>query len=162
MAAAINNLSSKKRNVVSLDGARKELQAGNVALGQSRATIVAIRTAVYGSPRNCAAALAQNGIGRAKASVAVNSANGVANALVYRRGQLAALAQAATAVERAVTAQRSTLASLPNVQAAVASARSTVSTESAATDKINQAAVSLRSNAAQVSASASQILRKTC
>lgn len=162
LAAAINDLSSKKRNVASLDGARKQLQAGNVALGQARATITAIRTAVYGSPRNCSAALAQNAIGRARASVAVNSANAASSALVTRRAQLAALAQAATAVERAVTAQRSTLASMPNVQAAVASARSTIAAESAATDKTSQSAVSLRDNAIQVGASGSQILAKTC
>lgn len=162
LAAAIDDLSSKKRNVVSLDGARKQLQAGNVALGQARATITAIRTAVYGSPRNCPAALAQNGIGRTKAGVAVNSANAVINALVSRRAQLAALAQAATTVERAVTAQRSTLASMPNVQAAVASARSTIAAETAATDKATQSAVSLRDNAIQVSANGAQILSKTC
>jgi len=162
LAAAINDLSSKKRNVVSLDGARKQLQAGNVALGQARATITAIRTAVYGSPRNCPAALAQNGIGRAKASVAVNSANSVINALVSRRAQLAALAQAATTVERQVAAQGSTLAALPDVRAAVALARTTVAAESAATDKVTESAASLRTNAAQVSASGAQILAKTC
>jgi hypothetical protein len=162
LAAAINDLSNKKRNVVSLDGARKQLQAGNVALGQARASITTIRTAVYGSTRNCATALAQNGIVRAKTSVAVNAANAVSSALVSRRAQLAALAQAATTVERQVTAQGSTIASMPDVRAAVALARSTITTESAATDQVNQSAVSLRTNAAQVSASGSQILAKTC
>ena len=162
LAAAINDLSSKKRNVVSLDGARKQLQVGNDALGQARVSITAIRTAVYGSTRNCTAALAQNGIVRGKTGVAVNSANAVTNALVSRRAQLAGLAQAATAVERAVTAQGSTLASMPDVRAAVALARSTITTESAATNKLNEAAVSLRTNAVQVSGNGSQILAKTC
>ena len=162
LAAAINDLSSKKRNVASLDAARKQLQAGNDALGQARTAVTAIRSAVYGSSRNCTAASAQNGIVRARTGVAVGSANVVINGLVSRRAQLAALAQAATTVERQVAAQRSTLAALPDVRAAVALARSTVTAESAATDKVTQAAAALRTNAAQVSASGSQILSKTC
>ena len=162
LAAAINDLSSKRRNVVSLDGARKQLQAGNDALGQARTAITAMRGAVYGSSRNCPAASAQNGIVRARTGVAVNSANVVINALVSRRAQLAALAQAATTVERQVTAQGSTIASMPDVRAAVALARSTVTAESAATDKVTQAAAALRTNAGQVSAGGSQILAKTC
>ena len=162
LAAAINDLSNKKRNVVSLDGSRKQLQVGNDALGQARTAVTAIRSAVYGSSRNCPAASAQNGIVRARTGVAVDSANVVINGLVSRRAQLAALAQAASTVERQVAAQGSTIAALPDVRAAVGLARSTVTAESAATDKVTQAAAALRANAAQVSASGSQILAKTC
>jgi hypothetical protein len=162
LAAAINDLSSKRRNVVSLDSARKQLQAGNDALGQARTAITAMRAAVYGSSRNCSAASAQNGVVRARTGVAVNSANVVISALVSRRAQLAALAQAATTVERQATAQGSTITSMPDIRAAVALARSTVTAESLATDKVTQAAAALRTNAGQVSASGSQILAKTC
>lgn len=162
LAAAIDDLSAKKRNLVRLDPARKQLLAGNEALRQARLAITAMRGDVYGTTRNCSAAWVQNGIVRTKAGVANGSANAVVTVVGSRRAQLAVLAQAATTVERQVAAQHSTLASLPNVKAAVEAARSTVVTEGSATNKINEAAMSLRANATQVSASGSQIMAKTC
>ncbi|GAA1964596.1 hypothetical protein GCM10009817_00430 [Terrabacter lapilli] len=162
LAAAIDDLSAKKRNLVRLDAARKQLVTGNEALRQARIAVTAMRSDVYGTTRNCSAAWVQNGIIRTKAGVANGSANAVMTVVGSRRAQLAVLAQTATTVERQVAAQHSTLASLPNVKAAVEAARSTVVTEGSATTKINEAAMSLRSNATQVSASGSQIMAKTC
>ena len=162
LAAAINDLSSKKRNVVSLDGARKQLQVGNDALGTGPSHDHGHSHRRVRQPRNCPAALAQNGIGRTKAGVAVNSANAVINALVSRRAQLAALAQAATTVERAVTAQGSTLASMPNVRPPWPWLDPRSRPRPRPLTRLTQSAVSLRDNAIQVSANGSQILSKTC
>ncbi|GAA2020840.1 hypothetical protein GCM10009740_06620 [Terrabacter terrae] len=162
LAAAIDDLSTKKRNLVRLDAARKQLQVGNDALRQARTSVTSIRSAVYGTTRNCTAGWAQNSIVRSRSSAAVGNANAVMKAVSSRRGQLAVLAAAATNVERQVAAQRSTLTSMPNVRAAVFAARSTVAAESSATNKVNESAVALRNNAIQVSAGAAQIMAKTC
>ena len=162
LAAAIDDLSTKKRNLVRLDAARKQLQVGNDALRQARTSVTSIRSAVYGTTRNCAAGWTQNGIVRSRSSAAVGNANAVMRAVSSRRAQLTVLAAAATNVERQVAAQRSTLTSMPNVRAAVLAARSTVATESSATNKVNESAVALRNNATQVSAGAAQIMAKTC
>ncbi|HET9632246.1 MAG TPA: hypothetical protein VFP73_07600 [Terrabacter sp.] len=162
LAAALDDLSARKRNLIRLDAARKQLVTGNEALRQARNAITAMRGDVYGTTRNCSAASVQNGIVRTKAGVVNGIANAVTTVVGSRRAQLAVLAQAATTVERQVAAQHSTLASLPNVKAAVDAARSTVVTEGSATNKLNEAAISLRANAAQVSASGSQIMAKTC
>lgn len=162
LAAAIDDLSSKSRNLLRLDDARKQLKTGNDALKQARTSITTLREAVYGSTRNCTAARVQNSTAREKALYATNKANGVIASVISRRGELVELAQAATAVERQVAAQGSTLAAMPNVKAAVASSRTAIIEETSATNKVNEAAASLRSNALQVSANGSQILGKTC
>lgn len=162
LAAAIDDLSYRKRNLLRLDEARKQLQVGNDALKQARTSITAIRGAVYGSSRNCTAARTQNNVVRTKAGVAASEANAVIATVISRRGELVGLSQVTTAVERQVTAQGSTLTSMPNVKAAVSSARTTIITETSATNKVNEAAASLRSNAFQVGANGSQILAKTC